>query len=56
MLPTIVPPNQCGFMKSRSITENVLLVQEIVQDIHLRSKDVNVVVKLDMIKAYDRVY
>lgn len=38
-----------------SISENVLLAQEIVRDINKMDKNVNVVVKLDMTKAYDRV-
>ncbi|WMV51732.1 hypothetical protein MTR67_045117 [Solanum verrucosum] len=39
----------------RSISENVLLAQEIIGDINKRNKHTNVVVKLDMTKAYDRV-
>lgn len=33
----------------------MLLARETVRDIHLRSKDVNVVVRFDKAKAYDRV-
>lgn len=51
----LISPNQTGFVKGRSIKENILLTQEIVRDIRLRSKWYNVVVKLDMAKAYDRV-
>ncbi|XP_059310157.1 uncharacterized protein LOC132061337 [Lycium ferocissimum] len=47
--------NKAGFVKGRSIVENVLLTQEIVSDIRLRTKSANVVMKLDMAKAYDRV-
>ncbi|XP_049399723.1 uncharacterized protein LOC125863750 [Solanum stenotomum] len=47
-------PISLSFVKGRSITENVLLAQEIVRDINLRNKLHNVVVKLDMAKAYDR--
>ncbi|XP_075101813.1 uncharacterized protein LOC142177241 [Nicotiana tabacum] len=43
------------FVKARSIFENILLTQEIVTDIRLRGKPANVVIKLDMAKAYDRV-
>ncbi|XP_070057420.1 uncharacterized protein [Nicotiana tomentosiformis] len=43
------------FVKWRSIFENILLTQEIVTDIRLRGKSANVVIKLDMVKAYDRV-
>ncbi|WMV24107.1 hypothetical protein MTR67_017492 [Solanum verrucosum] len=55
VLPTLISANQTGFIKGRSITENVLLAQEIIRDIRLRNKWQNVVVKLDMAKAYDRV-
>ncbi|XP_070025348.1 uncharacterized protein [Nicotiana sylvestris] len=45
-----------GFVKGRNIVENILLTQEIVTDIRLRTKDgTNVILKLDMIKAYDRL-
>lgn len=33
--------------------ENVLLVQEIAHDIRIRAKSANVIIKLDMTKAYD---
>ncbi|WMV21122.1 hypothetical protein MTR67_014507 [Solanum verrucosum] len=55
VLPKIISPTQSGFVKGRSITENVLLAQEIIRDMNMRNKNVNVVVKLDMAKAYDRV-
>lgn len=55
VLPRIISNNQTGFMKGRSIAENVLLAQEIVRDINKRNKHHNVVFKLDMTKAYDRV-
>lgn len=55
VLPTIISQNQAAFVKGRSITENVLLAQEIIRDINRRNKNHNVVVKLDMAKAYDRV-
>lgn len=35
--------------------ENVLLAQEIIREIRLRTKSANVVIKLDMTKAYDRL-
>ncbi|XP_075100762.1 uncharacterized protein LOC142176621 [Nicotiana tabacum] len=41
--------------KGRNIFENILLTQEIVTDIRLRGKPANVVIKLDMVKTYDRV-
>lgn len=55
VLPKLISSNQSGFVKRKSVTENVLLAQEIIKDINLRNKNINVVVKLDMAKAYDRV-
>lgn len=43
------------FVKGRSIVENVLLTQEMIKDTSKRGKPTNVVMKLDMRKAYDRV-
>lgn len=54
-LPSLISSNQSGFVKGRSIFENILLTREIVTDIRLRSKPANVVIKLDMAKAYDKV-
>lgn len=55
VLPKIISSNQSEFVKCRNIIENVLLAQEIIRDIHLRNQNVNVVVKLDMAKTYDRI-
>ncbi|XP_019246545.1 PREDICTED: uncharacterized protein LOC109226206 [Nicotiana attenuata] len=54
-LPSLISPNQFRFVKGRSIFENILLTQEIVTDTRLRGKPANVVIKLDMAKAYDSV-
>lgn len=55
VLHKIISHNQTRFMKGKSISENVLLAQEIVRDINKRAKHINVVVNLDMAKAYDRM-
>ncbi|XP_059315792.1 secreted RxLR effector protein 78-like [Lycium ferocissimum] len=55
VFPSLISANQSGFVKGRCIIENVLLTQEVVSDIRLRGKPANVVLKLDMAKAYDRV-
>ncbi|XP_060185616.1 uncharacterized protein LOC132615077 [Lycium barbarum] len=55
IFPSLISANQSGFVKGRSIFENILLTQEIVSDIRIRGKPANVVIKLDMAKAYDRV-
>ncbi|XP_070049169.1 uncharacterized protein [Nicotiana tomentosiformis] len=54
-LPRYISPNQSRFVKGRSIFENILLTQEIVTEIRMRGKPANMVIKLDMTKAYDRV-
>lgn len=55
IMPMLISSNQSGFVKGRSIIENVLLTQELVTYIAKRGKPANVVLKLDMAKAYDRV-
>jgi len=55
ILPTLISPNQSGFVKDRSISENIMLAQEIIHQIKKPTIGSNVVIKLDMAKAYDRV-
>ncbi|XP_070008763.1 uncharacterized protein [Nicotiana sylvestris] len=55
-LPSLISEEQSGFVKGRNIVENILLTQDIVTDIRLRTKaGPNVILKLDMTKAYDRL-
>lgn len=54
-LPRIISKNQLRFMKGGSICKNMLLAQKINKDINKKNKPHNVVVKLDMAKAYDRI-
>ncbi|XP_071921792.1 uncharacterized protein [Coffea arabica] len=55
ILPKLISPQQTGFVKGRNITENYLLAQEVVSGIGKKVRGGNVVLKLDMSKAYDRV-
>lgn len=55
VLPSLISPNQTGFLKGKSIFENVLLAQEIVKAIRIRTKSANVLLKMDMTKSYDRI-
>lgn len=55
LLSCLISENQSGFVKGRLITENVLLAQEIVQGIGKSNIGGNMVIKLDMAKAYDRM-
>nr|XP_009608433.1 uncharacterized protein LOC104102441 [Nicotiana tomentosiformis] len=52
----IVGDDLVEMVKGRSIVENVLLTQEIITNIRLRTKaGPNIVIKLDVTKAYDRL-
>lgn len=55
MLPLLISQNQSRYVRGRSIAENVMLAQEIIHGIKKTKEGGNVVIKLDMEKAYDRV-
>ena len=55
ILPTLISTNQYGFVKGRSISENIMLAQEIIHHIRKPNIGSNVIIKLDMAKAYERV-
>jgi len=55
ILPKLISNEQAGFVEGRSIQDNVLLAFELIQYIDKRCRGSNVVVKLDMMKAFDRV-
>ena len=55
LLPRIISPTQSGFVPGRMLQDSVLLAQELVRDLGRGSRGGNVVLKLDMAKAYDRI-
>ncbi|KAL0449157.1 UNVERIFIED_CONTAM: hypothetical protein Slati_1472100 [Sesamum latifolium] len=55
-LPDLISPNRSGFVSNRQIGHNILLAQEILQSIGKHKTDCNVLLKLDMAKAYDCVH
>lgn len=55
VLPSIISPNQGGFVKGRNILDNILLAQEMAQSIKNSIRGGNVILKLDMNKAYDSI-
>lgn len=55
VLPKIISENQSAFVKGRSIVDNVLLATEMVHSIDRKITGGNIVIKLDMMKAFDRV-
>ncbi|XP_060170402.1 uncharacterized protein LOC132601318 [Lycium barbarum] len=55
LLPKLISDNQSGFVKGRLITENILLTQEIVHGMKQANQGGNIIIKLDMSKAYDKL-
>lgn len=55
ILPTLISSNQSGFVRGRNIVESIMLAQEIISDTEKPTVGGNVVIKLDMAKAYDKV-
>ncbi|XP_042016222.1 uncharacterized protein LOC121764232 [Salvia splendens] len=55
LLPLLTVPNQSGFVKGRLLSDNVLLAKELFHEIWKGVTSPNMVLKLDMEKAYDRV-
>nr|XP_027071629.1 uncharacterized protein LOC113696407 [Coffea arabica] len=55
ILPKIISPQQSSFVKGRHISDNFLLAQELISGIRRSNRGGNVVLKLDMAKAYDRI-
>ena len=53
-LPLVIPPEQTGFIPNRSITENIVLLQDSIY-YSKRHHPSSVILSLDFEKAYDRV-
>ncbi|WMV49611.1 hypothetical protein MTR67_042996 [Solanum verrucosum] len=54
MNPNSAPGPMSGFVKGRSISENIMLAQEITYDIKNPVEGDNVIIKLNMAKAYGK--
>ncbi|KAL0411073.1 UNVERIFIED_CONTAM: hypothetical protein Slati_3697000 [Sesamum latifolium] len=55
VLPKVLSLYQSGFVPGWLLRDNVLLAQELIHSLECRRADANVIFKLDMTKAYDRV-
>ncbi|WMV14246.1 hypothetical protein MTR67_007631 [Solanum verrucosum] len=55
LLDKIISDNQSAFVKGRMITKNVLLAQELSREVKQDNIGGNMIIKLDMAKAYDRM-
>lgn len=55
VLPKLISEEQSAFLKGREISDNILLAQEVVSHLHRRTRGHNLIFKMDMVKAFDRV-
>ncbi|XP_074265751.1 uncharacterized protein LOC141588195 [Silene latifolia] len=55
VLPEIISPNQGGFVKGRSIVDNVLICQDLVRLYNRKAASPRCLIKIDLRKAYDSV-
>ena len=55
IVASIISPEQYAFVQGREISDNILLVQELVTDIDKNTRGHNIINKIDMMKAFDRV-
>ncbi|CAN1148633.1 Putative ribonuclease H protein At1g65750, partial [Linum perenne] len=56
LMPGLTHPSQTSFVPGRHITDNIIMVQEVVHSLHLKKgKKFGMVVKIDLAKAYDKI-
>lgn len=55
MLPKIISKEQSAFVQGRNIADNISIAQEITCDLDKKVRGGNSILKLDMMKAYDRL-
>src|SRR3954463_6012630 len=55
ILPLIISRKQAGFVQGRLINDNIVLAQELIQSIKKKVRGSNLVIKLDVSKAYDSI-
>lgn len=55
-MPKLIQQNQASFMMGRSISNNLVIVQEIVHSLrNLKGRKIGMIFKVDPEKAYDRI-
>jgi len=55
ILPKIIAPEQSGFVPNRTIHDNITLAMELTHDINKKTRGGNLIIQVDIEKAYDRV-
>ncbi|CAH9124967.1 unnamed protein product [Cuscuta epithymum] len=56
ILPKIISIEQAGFMQNKDVIEQVLIAQEMLHSIDKKIRGSNVMVKLDMAKAFNKLF
>ena len=51
IMPLIIAPTQCGFIRGRSGSNNIIIAQEV----NMKGKKGYMAIKIDLEKAYDRL-
>lgn len=51
----VISDEQAGFVPNRTIHDNISIAMELTQDLNRKVLRGNVIMKIDMEKAYDRV-
>lgn len=54
-MPNLEDEEQAGFVQGRNISQHVVIAQELIRDLSRKVMGANIVIKLDMSKAYDRL-
>ena len=55
VLPTLIDGAQSAFIPGRSITDNILLVQELLRNYHRKDTSARCAIKVDLCRAFDTV-
>ena len=56
ILPTVIAPTQCGFIRNRNGFHNVIVAQEVIHKMrNAKGKRGYMAIKIDLEKAYDRL-
>lgn len=54
-MPNLEDEEQAGFVQGWNISQHVVIAQELIRDLSRKVMGANIVIKLDMSKAYDRL-
>ena len=54
IIPSLISPNQGGFISSRHISDNILLVQKVIHS-SMKKRESRMAIKLDLANAFDRL-